>query len=199
MKGFRKKIFTYESLKDDLVSIIKKTPGLVSAYVSGRINKAFAQKIMLAVSVVNGCNYCSWFHSQLALLIGDMDAASIENMLETELCSDINEYEIVALAYAQHYAVTQRKPDPEATEILYEFYGKHKADDIILYIEVIYFANLAGNTFDAFISRLKGETALNSNPVFEFIFFLLSAPLLAPLVPFVKYQLNKTKKVHCMR
>src|SRR3990172_304817 len=179
MKGFGKKIFTYESLKDDLVSIIKKSPALVSAYLSRRINKAFAQKIMLAVSVVNGCNYCSWFHSKLALLIGDMDAASIENMLRADICSDINEYEIVALAYAQHYAVTQRKPDPDATEILYEFYGKHKAEDIIRYIEVIYFANLAGNTFDAFISRLEGEAAPNSNAVFEFVFFLLTAPLLA--------------------
>lgn len=199
MQGFHKKIFTYKSLREDTLTFVKKLPNFISAYVSKRISKAFAQKIMLAVSVVNGCNYCSWFHSKLALLVGDMDSSSIENMLRTELCSEISEYEIVGLAYAQHYATTDKKPDPDATEIFYEFYGKQKADDIMLYIEAIYFANLAGNTFDAFLSRLKGEAAPNSNVLFEFIFFLLSLPLLAPMVPFVKSQLNKTKKEYCKR
>ena len=198
MTGFKKKIFTYKTLSKDTLSIVKKLPKFTSTYSSKRISKAFAQKIMLAVSVVNGCNYCSWVHSKLALIIGNMDSASIKNMLKTELlCSNISEYEIVGLAYAQHYAATDKKPDPDATEIFYEFYGQQKAEDIMLYMEAIFFANLAGNTFDAFISRLKGEAALNSNVVFEFIFFLLSAPLLAPLVPFVKRQLNKNKKEYC--
>jgi hypothetical protein len=43
-------------------------------------------------------------------------------------------------------------------------------------------ANLAGNTVDAFLSRLKRRLAKNSNPISEFILFLLFAPVILPLI-----------------
>lgn len=43
-----------------------------------------------------------------------------------------------------------------------------------------------GGTFDAFLSRLKGNKAKNSNVIFETIFFILNAPLMLPLLPFTK-------------
>jgi len=51
---------------------------------------------------------------------------------------------------------------------------------------MIFFGNLIGNTFDAFLSRLKGNKAQNSNAVFEFFFFMANAPFMLPLTPFMK-------------
>jgi len=36
----------------------------------GLISKGFNEKIMLAVIQVNGCRYCSWFHTRLAMKEG---------------------------------------------------------------------------------------------------------------------------------
>jgi AhpD family alkylhydroperoxidase len=186
MKYFTRKILTYESFKEQLSVVFNNLPSMISAMLRRRINQAFLNKIMLAVSSVNGCVYCSWFHAKLAILIGEMDSKEIENILKTQLGQDISEYEIVGIAYALHYAVTSRKPDPEATAIFYESYGKEKANDLMLYIEAIIFANLSGNTFDAFLSRLKGVKSVGGSFWFELLFFILSAPILLPLIPFVK-------------
>jgi hypothetical protein len=51
----------------------------------------------------------------------------------------------------------------------------------MLYIEFVYFANIVGNTFDAFISRFKGKKAPNSGFCCELMLFMLSAPILLPL------------------
>ena len=141
--------------KEELPDVLRRFPIFLSAYIKCRLKKSFVQKIMLAVSAINGCTYCTWFHGKMALLLSEMDLKTIENILKTELGQGLSEYEIVGLAYAQHYATTNRKPDPEATQILYDYYGKKKAEDIIACIDMIHFANLAGNTFDALMYRLK--------------------------------------------
>jgi hypothetical protein len=69
---------------------------------------------------------------------------------------------------------------------LVEFYGQETAEHVIQMIRMISFGNLAGNTFDAFISRLKGSRAPGSSPLFEAIFFVFSAPILLPLRPRVE-------------
>ena len=72
------------------------------------------------------------------------------------------------------------------TDKLFEFYGDNTANHIIIFIRMIFFGNLQGNTFDAFLSRLKGNKAKNSNVIFETIFFIINAPLLLPILPFIK-------------
>ena len=72
------------------------------------------------------------------------------------------------------------------TARLVEKYGEQTAEDIILMIRMIWFGNLSGNTFDAFLSRLKGRKASHSSLLFELVFFIVSAPFLLPLLPFTK-------------
>ncbi len=76
-------------------------------------------------------------------------------------------------------------------EKLFEFYGVKTASHIILIIRMIFFGNLSGNTFDAFISRLQGNKAPNSNIIFEFIFFIINAPILLPVIPFTRNYRSK--------
>jgi len=76
---------------------------------------------------------------------------------------------------------------------LYDYYGKEKAEDILLYIQFIYCGNLTGNTFDAFLHRFKGEKAKDSNLFFEFIFFLTHFPLFAPMLYFMNKEIKSRK------
>ena len=107
-------------------------------------------------------------------------------MLNLQFHSDASDFEMLALLYAQHYAETNRNPDKEMTEKLMNFYGEKTAKHIILIIRMIFFGNLSGNTFDAFLSRFKGKKAPKSNIIFEFFFFILNIPFLLPLMPVVK-------------
>lgn len=137
---------------------------------------------MLVVTAVNSCPYCAWFHAKKALLAG-LPKEQINSMLSLQFTVHPDDYETVALLYAQHFAETNRQPDESMTKKLFEYYGKKTAQHIILAIRLIYFGNLSGNTFDAFLSRLKGKPAENSNVIFEFLFFLISAPILLPALP----------------
>ncbi|MGQ9844218.1 MAG: carboxymuconolactone decarboxylase family protein [Spirochaetota bacterium] len=149
------------------------------------ISKSFIEKIMLVVTAINGCPYCAWFHAKKALEAG-LSKEDIKTMLALQFDARATDFETIALLYAQNYTETNRNPDQAITKKLYEFYGKKTARHIITIVRMIYFGNLSGNTFDAFLSRLKGKPALNSTTLFELLFFIISAPIFLPILPYVK-------------
>jgi AhpD family alkylhydroperoxidase len=185
MDHFKGKIYTLSQYRADIVFILKNIPRFIKAFKNINIPKSFAEKIMLVITAVNGCRYCAWFHAKRALASG-LDKDEIRQLLDLQFHADALEYEIPALLYAQNYAETDRNPDEELSARLFEFYGDTTAGDIILYIRAIFLGNLTGNTFDAFLSRLRGVKAENSSVFFEFFFFLLNFPLLLPLSFIVK-------------
>lgn len=185
MGQFSKKIYNYKKFKRDLLFLIRETPSFISAHLQKRISKSFATKIMLTVTTVNGCRYCSWFHTSMLHLEGVAEE-EIRQILNLQFHERIDAGEIVGLTFAHHYAITDRNPDSVCTQRLYDFYGREKAEDIMRYINFVYFANLAGNTFDAFLSRLRGKKAPESSIFFEALISLLSAPLLLLLLPLVR-------------
>lgn len=184
-KYFTRKIYTFSTLLRDIKDLLSNSKKLVHAKKKNLVSKVFREKIMLVTTAVNGCVYCAWYHALLSVKSG-IDYDEINKLLKLQFNAKADEYETFALLYAQHYAETDRNTDTEMTQKLYAYYGKEVADTIILYIKAIYFGNLSGNTFDAFLYRLKGVKAPNSNLLFEFIFFVLSAPILLPTLPKVK-------------
>ena len=135
---------------------------------------------MMAVTQVNGCRYCAYFHTKLALREG-VPPDEIERLLGQEM-GDFPEEEAVALAFAQHWAETAGHADPEAESRFRAYYGRQVSADVLNWMRMINFGNLAGNTVDAFLSRLRGAPAKGSNPLGEFLIFLLCAPLTLPLL-----------------
>jgi AhpD family alkylhydroperoxidase len=183
--GFERRILTFKSLLQDLKFLTLSFPQIVLLLRDEKITRQSVEKIMTVVSAVNGCTYCSWFHARTAALSG-ISKEEVKSMLNLQFEADASDFELLGLLYAQHYAETNRNPDKEMTEKLFEFYGDKLASRIILVIRMIFFGNLIGNTFDAFLSRLKGNKAQNSNAVFEFFFFMANAPFMLPLTPFMK-------------
>ena len=139
------------------------------------------EKILIVTDAVNGCIYCSWMDAKLAIRSG-ISEDEVRNMLKLEFHTDASEYELNALLFAQHYAETNRKPDPEMTKKLFDYYGEKTARDIILAIRTVTFGNLYFNTWGAVLSRFRGNPAPNSNVVFELIYALLNFIIIVPFV-----------------
>jgi len=186
---FDKKIYTPDLLFNDISFLLINFPTIIAALRNKQISKAFMEKIMTVVTAVNGCRYCEWFHAKQAVASG-ISEEEVKNMLNLQFKADASDFELFGLLYAQHYAETDRNPDKDMTAKLFEFYDNKTANHIFLIIRMIFFGNLSGNTFDAFLSRLKGNKAKNSNVVFEFFFFLINAPILLPMLPFTKRYRN---------
>ena len=117
------------------------------------ISPAFRERLMLTVTSVNNCRFCSYVHSKQALLSG-LSKEETEMLLKGVI-DNCPEKEITALFYAQHWADTDANPDPKATHKLVENYGKDTVEVIELVLRVIRMGNLVGNTWDYFLYRLS--------------------------------------------
>jgi len=103
---------------------------------SGAISSAFRERLMLAVTAVDGCRYCSYFHARQALKSG-VTSREISQLLS----GDVNgcpEEEAVAVIYAQHWAESDAHPDPEAVWKLQQIYGAERTEEINLLLRLLY-------------------------------------------------------------
>ncbi len=172
-RNFNKRTFTFRHFVASARDILAHMGDLRQATRGGRVSRAFAEKIMLAVTQVNGCRYCSYGHTRAALAAG-VSREELQKLLAQDI-GDFPQEEAVALAFAQHYAESGDRPAPEAWQRLVSYYGPQTARDILAYIRMITFGNLLGNTFDAFFSRLAGRPALSSTLWDELGVLLLTA------------------------
>ena len=108
---------------------------------------------MLAVTAVNGCKYCSYFHAKQALKSG-LSQPEIDTLLSGSIAV-CPEEENIALLYAQHWAESDARPDSDAVNKLKEVYGDEKAQAIELILRMIRMGNLSGNTWDYFMYRIS--------------------------------------------
>jgi AhpD family alkylhydroperoxidase len=149
---FNKRIFTFSTFAASARDLFAHLSELPSAFTQHRISHAFSEKIMLAVTQVNGCRYCSYAHTHMALQAG-VSEVELRDLLMGEF-SHIPAQELIAVLFAQHYAEQADRYDATAWQRLQDTYGVEVANDILTHIRVITFANLYGNTFDALLERL---------------------------------------------
>jgi AhpD family alkylhydroperoxidase len=113
---------------------------------------AFRERLMLAVTAVNGCRYCSYGHARQALSAG-VTPAEIEALAGGQFDGCPAE-ELPALLYAQHWAEADGHPDPAARARMSAIYGDEQARAIELALRIIRVGNLSGNTLDHVLHRL---------------------------------------------
>ncbi|MCU0486505.1 MAG: carboxymuconolactone decarboxylase family protein, partial [Anaerolineales bacterium] len=155
--SFNRRIYTFPTFKEDVQQIFDHMDDLRQAARGGRVSKAFAEKIMLVVTAVNGCRYCSYAHSRAALAAG-VSETELQNLLALDQGTFALQ-EVTALTFAQHYAESACHPDPAAWQQVVTYYGEETARDILAYLRMITFGNLLGNTLDALLSRFAGKPA----------------------------------------
>ena len=96
---------------------------------SGQVTTPLSDKIMLAVTEVNGCRYCSYVHAKNAINSG-VQESGIEALLSGDL-SNATTDEATALLFSQHYTETLGKPDQQTLGNLFAVYGADKGRGIL--------------------------------------------------------------------
>jgi AhpD family alkylhydroperoxidase len=147
---------TYKNLKElfiDLWFPIRNRKQLKEVTNRGLISPAFRERLMLAVTAVDGCRYCSYFHAKQALKSG-LTTEEIGQLLSGAV-DKCPEDEAVAVIYAQHWAESDAHPDPEAVLKLQQTYGIKEAEFIHLMLRMIRLGNLLGNSWDYLLYRIS--------------------------------------------
>ncbi len=168
---FTKRVFTFRSFMKTMQSIIRNRRIIMDTMKSKRISYEFSERIMLAVTTVNGCRICEWAHTKMAIESGCTDE-EIKSILDLDF-KGLKKEEITALAFAQHFAESKENPSEKAVKNLVKEYGNQKAVDIINHCRMITIGNLMGNTVDAFDSRINGIQVVDGSIIFEFLVYLI--------------------------
>ena len=163
MKPFPRRTYrSFRTLSADL-GYISRRRRLVRIAFRQQLTPAFRERLMLAVTAVNACRYCSYFHAGEALRSG-VPEEQLKALLAGEIPGDVPAEERVALLYAQHWAESNAQPDPGAVECLVEHYGAEKAEAIHLALRMIRMGNLLGNSGDAVLYYLSFGRWGNPHP-----------------------------------
>ncbi|MFP5382953.1 MAG: carboxymuconolactone decarboxylase family protein [Gammaproteobacteria bacterium] len=174
---FARRTFTLPLLARSAAAALKSSPTLLKALRQPATSPALREKVMLAVTAVNDCRYCSWVHTGLALQ-NDVDLDDLQHVLDAGTFGQLDEREAVAILYGKHFADTVREPDAEAERALARAWSPEERAEIMAYIHAIYFANLAGNSADAWLARLRGAQVEGGNPLAEAVAAVVAAPVL---------------------
>ncbi|MFA5628672.1 MAG: carboxymuconolactone decarboxylase family protein [Dehalococcoidales bacterium] len=137
----------------DVCFLTKNRSKIKKVVKSNIVSPQFQERLMLAVTAVNDCRYCSHFHTKQALKSG-LSQEEIDLLLSGNI-ANCPEDEYVALIYAQYWAETNANPDSDAVNKLKEVYSDEKAEAIELILRMIRMGNLMGNTWDYFLYRVS--------------------------------------------
>jgi len=176
---FQKKRYSFQSLFKDIKQFIANFQQVKETVTSNRISRQFAERIMLSVTSINNCMYCTYGHTGAALKNGAYESEII-SILDNSLES-VKDDEIVALNFAKHYARSNNKPKKEEKEKLVKYYGIQKAKDILVFIQIITLGNLMGNAVEAYEARKKGMIVEDGSSLFDSFAFVLAGPFFRQL------------------
>jgi AhpD family alkylhydroperoxidase len=143
------------------------------------LSAEFIERIMMAVTEVNGCDICSYAHAKMALEIG-ISNKEINNML-AGIIDDVPPDEIAGVMFAQHYADSRGQPSKEAWDRVVENFGIFKAKGILGAIRIIMLGNTYGIPFSSFFKRFKAKPDKRSSILYE-ISMMISCVVFFPIV-----------------
>ena len=162
--AFKKK-YGYKEYYEALVLSYRSLFRLIGNRLKTKVDPKFLERLMLAVTEVNGCEVCSYAHTQMALKNG-FTTEEIESFLQGSDAYVVPE-EATAILFAQHYADSKGKPDRETYEKLIREYGEGKSRIILSAIQVMMLGNIIGIPVSALRSRFRGKPYPNSSVFYE--------------------------------
>ena len=164
---FPRRTATPAALAPWIVELARVLPGLAESYAVGparRLDPRTRERVIMAVTEVNGCRYCAWIHGAWQEFLGE-GAGDAEEAL---------------LAYARACAAAGRPLDPAPLAELLPPESLRAVRATVAQIEV---SNLVGNTVDGLVARLTRRRPVA--PVAaarEAVTVALAAPIAAPLL-----------------
>lgn len=177
MPVFKKRVFTPVEFVKRFSLLFLYSPFMIRGLLAPTTSRALREKVMLGVTSVNDCRYCSWAHTHLALSNG-INIDEINDILSHQGHDTASQQDAAAILFAQHYADTNGAIEPDSLSALKEHFSTAQIREIKAYIHTIYIGNLSGNTLDALMARFKGYKVEDSNLIFEILCAVLTAPVL---------------------
>jgi len=154
MTTFRRRIYSLSGFFHDIFGVLKKPLLALGVLWGFSLRPQFRERLYLAVIAVNGCRYCTYLHTRSALHSG-LSRDDV-NFLLGGVTENVPMEEAKGLLYAQHWADTHGRPDPQARADLFEAYGRKEARAIEMSLLLIQIGSLSGNSFDYFLFCLSG-------------------------------------------
>jgi AhpD family alkylhydroperoxidase len=142
------------------------------------MNKKLKERIMLAITEVNGCSMCSYVHTKIALESG-MDSECISGILNGDT-SLIPVEDAVAVMFAQDFAASKERPSEASVNRIIEEYGYEKAQLILAACHMITMTNGMGTSMEYLWDRMKFKRNKESN-IFIEVFNPLATMILFPI------------------
>lgn len=128
----------------DFVKMMAGMSRLRKLRTEDRIEPLLAEKVMLAVVGVNGCECCSYNHTVIALERG-IRKDEIDSLLAGTIGS-LADVEIPAVLYAQHWADTRGHIRQDLREKVTVCYGEQKVQHMDALIRLSELTSLCNNT-----------------------------------------------------
>lgn len=129
------------------------------------MDRLAVERVMLAVTEVNGCPACSWAHTRMALREG-MSGEEISALLSGD--GDlVPPDEATGVVFAQHYADSRARPDRDAYDALVRESGLERSRTVLAAAHVMHVANMYGIPYSAFHARLHGHPYRDSSLGYE--------------------------------
>ncbi len=154
-KGFERRYYSsWKEFGRDLRYLLSNRQMIKNAMRDSRIDQAFRERLMLAVTEVNGCRYCRTFHIGQAKEAG-ISLDEINIYLLGTIPDDIPEKQKLAICYAQHWAENERQADQDYLEQVRDWYGEESFELITMLLRMIWMGNLLGNTWDYFLHKIS--------------------------------------------
>ena len=190
MQNSGKKLFSIFELYQIMTLAFRSIPLLKKAKAAGKMDKAFLERIMLAVTEVNGCAMCSYYHTKVALEEG-FRAEEIRAMLGGSF-ADVPPEQLSGVLFAQHYADQRGKPSKESWIKIISEYGETGAYGILAVTRMIMMGNAVGIPAGSFLLRFRGKADPRSNVFYE-ILMMLAMIIFLPITGLTALALNLVK------
>ena len=177
--GYRKRTITAREFIRSMCSLVCDAPKIYEIWGKRGLDPGFREELMLAVAKFNDCRYCSWGHHEWAHVAGipEEELAHIEQ-LDPE---GFDRRKWVAISYVRAYVSGRFGSVPrELCQEMRDNYTAHEIKEIELVAWVMDIGNRGANTWDALLSRLKGNPAADSHILDEAVLsgaFLTIAPV----------------------
>lgn len=177
--GFKKRTISAPQLAGSVVSLAPELGTFYRIWVKGEFDPGFREELMLAVSKLNGCRFCSWGHHEWAAIAGvpDEELAKLEQLE----AAGFNRRKWLAISYVRALVNGDfKRVPPELRRAMQHKYSRREIREIELIARIMDIGNRSSNTFDAMLSRLKGVAAKDSRIIDELILsgvFLAVAPV----------------------
>ncbi|TCS95877.1 carboxymuconolactone decarboxylase family protein [Hazenella coriacea] len=184
---FYKKIYTVKEGYVALYKGLRTYKYLKRNKKNKQMSSHFIERIMLAVTEVNGCEVCAYGHTKIALEQGMSDQEI--QMLLSGAIEGAPDHEVKAIIFAQHYADTKGNPTKESWDRIVEAYGTEKALGILGAIRMIMIGNSYGIAISALKSRMKGKPIEKTGFLYE-IRMILSLIVSLPVAMIHSFILN---------